>query len=147
MAVQAYEALGDEKNALAASRRCLERCEKILRVEPDHGGALGFFVTSLADLGEADRARAWAKRAVLFDPDNLRLRYNLACALSKLRDADTAIELLAGVLPKVNAGWLHWTQVDTSLDPIRDDPRYEALIVDAEARLAGSPKEPKNGKV
>ena len=125
---QVYEAIGDKKNELAAARRCLERCEKILRVEPDHGGALGFLVTSLAYLGETERAREWTKRAILFDPDNTRLHYNLACAMAKLRDADTAIDLLMGVVPKVNSGWLRWMHVDTSLDPIRDDPRFKALV-------------------
>jgi adenylate cyclase len=138
MVIQAYEAVGDTKNALAAARRCIERCEKILRTEPDHGGALGFFVTSLADLGETDRAREWAKRAVLFDPENVRLHYNLACALAKLRDADMAIDLLEGVAAKVNSSWVAWMGVDTSLDPIRDHPRYKAMITTAEARFAQS---------
>ena len=135
MVVQAYDGIGDEQKALIAARRCLELCEKILRSEPDHGGALGFFVSSLADLGEAERAREWAKRAILFDPDNLRLHYNVACALSKLRDADTAIALLKDIVPKVNSGWLRWMQVDNSLDPIREDPRFNTLIATAEARL------------
>ena len=125
---QVYEAIGDKKNELAAAHRCLERCEKILRVEPDHGGALGFLVTSLAYLGETERAHEWTKRAILFDPDNTRLHYNLACAMAKLRDADTAIDLLMGVVPKINSGWLRWMHVDTSLDPIRDDPRFKALV-------------------
>lgn len=136
MVGQVYEALGDTTKVRAAARRSLERCEKLLRVEPDHSGALGFFVTALADLGEADRARLWAKRAILFDPDNMRLHYNVACALAKLRDADTAIDLLEIVVPKVNPGWLAWMQVDNSLDPIRDHPRYKTLIEAAQARLA-----------
>lgn len=135
MVTQVYEAMGDTAKVLSSARRSLERCEKLLRVEPDHGGALGFFVTALADLGEADRARIWAKRAILFDPDNMRLHYNVACALAKLLDADTAIDLLDIVVPKVNPGWLAWMQVDNSLDPIREHPRYKALIEAAQARL------------
>jgi adenylate cyclase len=138
MVVQVYESMGDQKNALAAARRCLERCEKILRSEPDHGGALGFLVTSLADLGEAERAREWAKRAVLFDPDNVRLHYNLACAMAKLHDADTAIDFLEGVVAKVNATWLAWMGIDSSLDPIRDHPRYNSMIAAAQAKLAAT---------
>jgi adenylate cyclase len=137
MVSQVYEALGDIIKVQMAARRSLERCEKLLQVEPDHGGALGFFVTALADLGEADRARLWAKRAILFDPDNMRLHYNIACALTKL-DADTAIDLLEGIVTKVNPGWLAWMQVDNSLDPIRGHPRYKALVDAAQARLAQS---------
>jgi adenylate cyclase len=126
MVVQVYEAIGDVEGAKAASRRAKERCEKILRSEPDHAGALGFFVNSLVDLGEHERAREWCKRAVLFDPDNLRLRYNLACGMAQV-DAEAACDLLEGVVTKVSPGWLKWMDVDNSLDPIREFPRYKAL--------------------
>ena len=135
MVVQAYGGLGDHENELAAARRTKARCEKILAVEPDHSGALGFFVTALADLGEADRAREWARRAVLFDPENTRLHYNLACAMATLGDADAACDLLDGVVHKVTAGWLLWMDADNSLDPIRADPRYVALMARAHAEM------------
>ena len=134
MVVQAYGGLGDRDNELAAARRTLARCEKILAIEPDHGGALGFFVTALADLGEADRAQEWTRRAVLFDPDNTRLHYNLACAMATLGDADAACDLLDGVVDKVNVGWLLWMDADNSLDPIRDHPRFMALMAKASER-------------
>ncbi len=135
MVVQAYNGLGDRDNGLAAARRAMARCEKILAIEPDHGGALGFFVTSLVDLGEADRAREWTRRAVLFDPDNTRLHYNLGCAMATLGDADAACDLLDGVIDKVNASWLLWMDVDNSLDPIRDHPRFIAVKAKASERL------------
>jgi adenylate cyclase len=127
MVVQAYEAVGDEEGALSASRRCLARCERLLHVEPDNSGAMGFLVSSLADLGEAERALEWTKRAVLFDPDNVRLHYNLACAMSKLGEADKAVDLLEGIVGKINPGWAKWIEIDNSLDPIRDHPRYQAF--------------------
>jgi len=135
MVVQAYQALGDRENTLAAARRARARCEKLLAVEPDHSGALGFLVSSLADLGEADRAREWARRAMLFDPDNLRLHYNLACGLAGVHDADAALDLLINVIPRVNGGWLSWIEIDNSLDPIRDDPRFVALMEAARTRI------------
>ena len=134
MVEQAYSGLGDHENALAAARRTLARCEKILAVEPDHGGALGFFVNALASLGEADRAREWTGRAKLFDPDNVRLHYNLACAMATLGDAVAACDLLEGVVERVNASWLLWIGADNSLDPIRDHPRFVALMVVARQR-------------
>src|SRR5262249_20159234 len=125
MVVQAYEALGDVAGTRMASLRAKERCEKLLRIEPDHGGALGFFVNALVDLGEHERAREWCKRAVLFDPDNVRLLYNLACGMAKI-DPDAACALLEGIVAKVSSGWLKWMDVDNSLDPIREIPRYKA---------------------
>jgi adenylate cyclase len=137
MVTQVYDAIGDSEGMQRAARRSLERCQKILRVEPDHGGALGFLVNALADLGEAERAREWAKRAVLFDPDNARLHYNLACAMAKV-GPDTAFELLEGIQTKVNRGWLGWMDVDNSLDPIREHPRYKAFHAAVEARLSAA---------
>ncbi|HEY2179677.1 MAG TPA: TIR domain-containing protein [Caulobacteraceae bacterium] len=134
MVVQAYQAIGDEVNAKAASRRAMARCERILAIEPDHSGALGFLTSALADQGEADRARQWARWAVLFDPDNPRLHYNLACALAKLKDADRACELLEGVVDQITGGWLGWIEADTDLDPIRGHPRFVALMARAKAR-------------
>lgn len=142
MVIQAYDALGDRAQSLAASRRCLARCERVLAVEPDHGEALGFFVSALADLGQADRAREWARRAVLFDPDNMRLRYNLACAMATLRDADAAVDLLDAVVDQVSAGWVDWMGKDNSLDPIRDHPRFEALMRRAKVRASAGVGDP-----
>ncbi|MFT3722616.1 MAG: TIR domain-containing protein [Hyphomonadaceae bacterium] len=136
MVVQAYQAIGDTQNGLAAARRCLAVCEKVLAAEPDHSEALGFLVSSLSDLDEPDRARDWARRAMLFDPDNMRMHYNIACAMAGLKDVDAACDILDRVVPVVNAGWLAWMEKDTSLDPIRDAPRFNALMQQAKARWA-----------
>ncbi len=136
MVVQAYQGIGDTENALAASRRVRARCERVLAVEPDHSTALSFFVNALADLGESERARAWARRATLFDPDNARLHYNLACAMASLHDANAACDLMDGIIDRVSKGWLLWMGQDNSLDPIRDHPRFVALMERAHARFA-----------
>ena len=136
MVSQAYEAVGDTVAALAAHRRALAQCEKILADEPDHGAALGFLVTSLASLGMADRARDWTRRALLFDPDNARLNYNLSCAMATLGDADLTVQLLDPLIDKVNAGSLRWFQSDNSLDPVRQHPKFVALSERLARRLA-----------
>ena len=135
MVVQGYEALGESKATEAANRRALARCEKILADEPDHSGALGFLVTALAGLGHAERAREWTKRALLFDPDNARLHYNLACAMASLGDADTAVDLIEPWIDTVSHGWLLWMRSDNSLDPIREHPGFVALMSRGARRL------------
>jgi TolB-like protein/Tfp pilus assembly protein PilF len=135
MVVQAYEALGQREAIMAAERRAMARCEKILADEPDHSGALGFLVTSLAGLGQADRAREWTKRALLFDPDNARLHYNLACAMARLGDADAAVNLIEPWIDRVSHGWVLWMQRDNSLDPIREHPRFVALMARGACRF------------
>ena len=138
MVCQVYEALGDRENLLAAARRARDRSEKLLAVEPDHGGALGYLVTALSLLGETERAHEWARRAVLFDPDNIRLHYNLACSMVTLGDPQAACDLLDGIIDKVSAGYLRWMAADSDLDPIRSDPRFIAIMARGAARFSGA---------
>jgi adenylate cyclase len=73
---------------------------------------------------------------VLFDPDNMRLHYNLACGLAELGDADAACDLLDGIIDKVSASWLLWIEADNSLDRIRNHPRFAAVVARGASRFA-----------
>jgi adenylate cyclase len=139
MLVSSYSALGDKEGARRAARRALERCEKIVAVEPDNGSAMGFAVGALAALGEVERAKEWAERALLLDPDNINLRYNFACSLiTDLHDFDAALDMLAPRFETMGIEVLNWVKTDPDLDPIRDHPRFKAMVAGAEARLAQS---------
>jgi adenylate cyclase len=139
MLVSSYGALGDKEGARRAARRALERCEKIVAVEPDNGSAMGFAVGALAALGEAERAKEWAERALLLDPDNANLRYNFACSLiTDLHDFDAALDMLAPRFETMGIEVLNWVKTDPDLDPIRDHSRFKAMLAAAEARLAQS---------
>jgi adenylate cyclase len=138
MAVQCYEALGDVDGVKSAARRGLERVEKVIVAEPDHGMAIGWGVNALAALHEVDRAKEWMARAVLLEPDNYNLLYNLACSMISLGEMTRAIELLEPVLTRAQKQNLTWVKVDNSLDSIRDDPRFKALVESAEARVAAA---------
>jgi adenylate cyclase len=137
MLVSCYNAIGDKEGARRAARRALERCEKIVAVEPDNGSAMGFAVGALAALGEAERAKEWAERALLLDPDNINLRYNFACSLiTDLHDYDAALDLLGPRFERMGIEVLHWVKSDPDLDPVRDHPRFKAMLAAAEKRLA-----------
>ena len=138
MAIQSYQAVGDIDGAKSAARRCLERVEKAIVAEPDHGLAIGWGVSALVALHEVDRAKEWTARARLLDPDNTNLNFNLACNMVALGEFYTALELLAPIITRAQRQNLVWFESDTSLDPIRDDPRYQALVAEAEARLAST---------
>ena len=138
MTIQCHEAKRDFDAAKSAGRRTLERVERAIVAEPDHGTALGWGVIALAVLGDAERAKEWAERAMLLDPDNRNLSYNLACSMVRLRDTDAALKLLERSFNDAQAHNLNWYKIDTTLDPLRDDPRFEAMLAQAEARLATS---------
>jgi adenylate cyclase len=132
-----YTALGDRAGARRAAEMTLKRAEMALAQDRNNSSALGFGAGSLAVMGERERAREWSRRALLIDPDNLVTRYNLGCALSiHLEDADGAIELLGPYFTRGIRADLEYAKTDPDLDPIRDDPRFAAMVAEAEARLA-----------
>ena len=133
-----YKAIGDLDKMRQAARRMLARAERITTQEPDNGMALGYVVVSLCVLGEIERAKDVAKRAMLLDPDNLTMRYNIACGFAALHEFDVALNLLEPVLERDAAETVNWAKVDPDLDPIRDHPRFREMIALAEARLASS---------
>lgn len=144
MAVQCYRAKGDREREKDVARRTLARVEKLLVTEPDHGNAMSFGVTALVSLGEAARAKEWAQRAVLLDPNNRNLRYNLGCSMGHLGEFDAAFDMLEPVFQTAPPQGLVWAKEDNDLDAIRDHPRFKAMIAAAEARLAaeGSTSKP-----
>ena len=90
-------------------------------------------------LGEAERAKEWAERALLLDPDNVNLRYNFACTLiTEFHDFEAALDLLEPVFEKWRIEAVNWSKTDPDLDLIRDHPRFKAILAAAEARLAQS---------
>jgi len=129
-----YAAVGDKERQRRATALVVAAAEKAIAADPGNGYAMGFIVLTLAQLGEAERAKAWAERAVLLDPGNQNMRYNFACAFAQLNDADTTLDLLEPVLAQ--SRYLSYTKSDPDFDPIRHDPRFKTVIAAAEARLA-----------
>ncbi len=135
MMIQCYTGIGDPEGAKNAARRALARIEKIVAAEPEHGSAMGHGAGILAFLGEPERAKEWAQRALLLDPTNSNLRYNLACTMVIMRDAEAAIDLLEDLLAEPTTQIMLWAANDNDLDPIRDHPRFKAMMEKAKVLL------------
>jgi adenylate cyclase len=137
MIVSCYKAIGDAEGAALAARRALERTEKIIAQDPDNGSAMSFAVAALAVLGETERSKEMAERAMLLDPDNLNMKYNFACMLvTDLHDHEAALDLLEPLFGSIRTEVIHWVKTDPDLDAIRNHPRFMAMLVSAEKRLA-----------
>lgn len=135
MVIQCYESLEEFDDAHKASKRAIERIEKIIAVEPDHGNALGLGTGALMRLGQTDRAKEWAARAYLLDPDNINLQFNIACAMLRGGEVEIGLNSIAGFIDRISEGALKWMRTDTDFDTVRDDPRFIAMLAKAEAQF------------
>ncbi|MGH6993550.1 MAG: TIR domain-containing protein [Caulobacteraceae bacterium] len=140
MLVSCHAALGDAAAARLAAKETLARAVAALARDRSNGSALAYGAASLAVLGETERARDWVRRALLIDPDNMTVRYNLACALSlHLGEVDGALDLLGPYLAQTTSfADVALAESDPDFDPIRQDPRFKAMLAEAEARLAAA---------
>lgn len=131
-----YKALDDEAGMRATAQKIWARAEKVLARDYANLGGIGCGVSALAALGQVERARALLDRALLIAPDNGRMLYNFACGLSAfIGDYDAALELLEPVFKECSAGLLRHVEHDPDLDPIRQDPRFVAMVGAAAKRL------------
>ncbi|WP_347718686.1 TIR domain-containing protein [Sphingomonas sp.] len=137
-----YMALDDLANLDRIARITIARVEKEVAQDPTNGSAIAMGVGALCAIGDANRARDWIDRAMLMDPENNSMRYNLACSLSiHLHDFETALELLEPYFAQITMTQLRHLDVDPDFKELREVPRYQDMHSAAEARLkaAGQP--------
>jgi adenylate cyclase len=127
--VAAYRSLGREGDRLRCARLAVERAERGLAEHPEDSSPAQFGAIALTSLGERDRAREWAHRAISMEPDDIEAQYIVASAYAQIGDLDQAMDLLekAHRLPNL-VELLSWTKNDPDLDPLRNHPRYRAMI-------------------
>ena len=132
-----YLGVQDETGAVDAARRTLDRAEMALSKDPTNGAALAAGASSLMMISEVDRAKDWLQRALLLDPDNLMVRYNVACSLTfRNADLEGAIELLGPYFERIDSpGNILHAEIDPDMDALRDDPRFKSMMAQAKQRL------------
>jgi adenylate cyclase len=137
MLISCYRETGDRDLLLRAVQTTIDRTEKAIATDPSNATVLAAGVTALAAIGEDQRAKDWIDRALLLDPDNNIMRYNLACALATdLQDPDRAIEVLEPYF-RTTLGVTHirHAEVDPDLNSLRSDPRFKQMLAESRERL------------
>jgi adenylate cyclase len=121
----------------AAARMTLERAESAVTKDPSNSHALAAGVGALAIFGEEERAKEWIQRGLLLDPDNLSMRYNLACTLSaELNDDEGALDVLEPFFNRVtSAAHIKHLEADPDFEPVRNHARFREGLAKAKERL------------
>lgn len=128
LVVQTLSSLGRSADEIRqAAIRAVAAVEHRLELEPNDGRALSIGAAVAARLGLADTVRDWTKRALAARPGEFGIIYCLACAYSQLGDREEALRLLDEAVHS-GRGNLSWIEKDADWEPLRDDPRFIAII-------------------
>jgi adenylate cyclase len=126
--VAIYRSLGRDGDTAPAAREGIERAQRELTLHPENPRPAYLGAIALAELGEMDRAREWASRALAIDPDDVLVRYNVSCFHARVGDSEQAIDLLEQLLPHANHETKAWVKHDSDFDAIRSHPRWQKVL-------------------
>jgi serine/threonine protein kinase/Flp pilus assembly protein TadD len=126
---QTHQKLGKRAMAAANLKKSVEAVKKHLAFHADDARALYLGAAGLVDLGELEVAQEWVAKALQIDPDDALVLYNVACIYAQLGDYDQSLTCLERSF-KISGSttFLSWMKNDPYFDPVREHPRYKALV-------------------
>jgi serine/threonine protein kinase/Tfp pilus assembly protein PilF len=124
---QAYKSLGKDEEKELHLRRGLVLMAGSLELNPDDARAANLAAGVYGSLGESENAIKFAERSLAIDPEDPMLLYNVACMYATLGRNDQAISCLERAVDK-GFGHREWIDNDPDLKPIRESPRYQAIV-------------------
>ena len=136
-----YTFLNDKEKAVSAFKRARPIAEKALRESPSDASRHIILGMILAGLGEKQLAIAEGKRAVELLPesedalDGPKTTVALAQIYTWTGETDQALQLLERSLITPNGVTIPFLRLDPMWDPLRSDPRFQALIDRHEAKV------------
>jgi TolB-like protein/Flp pilus assembly protein TadD len=131
--MQAHSRRGDEAKVREFAEISAEGWAARIAQDPEDAQSYGLLGVSLAYLGRAEEAVEAGERARVMRPmerdaaDGPYLQFQVARIHILVGDHETALDLLEPVLQVpfyLSPGWL---RVDPTFDPLRGNPRFEAL--------------------
>jgi TolB-like protein/cytochrome c-type biogenesis protein CcmH/NrfG len=130
----AEKGLGDENHARAAFVKAKTALEENAKDKPDDPDAVVQLAKVHAWLGEREAALAGAQRAMQLRPESKdafegpAMTAQAAEIYAILGDKDHAIDLLDGLMSRPSDLTVNGLKLNPAWDPLRKDPRFQALI-------------------
>jgi serine/threonine protein kinase/tetratricopeptide (TPR) repeat protein len=122
-----YRCLGREDDAETWYRIALRNLDKRLELHPDDSRAVYLKSATLIELGFHEEGLMWADKSFEADPRDPYIIYGVACSYSRVGRLEEAVDYFE---KSVSCGFAHkdWIEQDADLDPIRELPRFRAIV-------------------
>jgi len=119
--------LGRHDEARKVFQRSLEFTTEYLALNPDDARSYVLGAGAFARLGETERAKEWAERAISLAPDDDAILYNAGCALAVVGEEERALDALEHAIGAGLAGG-DWVPQDPDWEQLRENARFQRLV-------------------
>jgi adenylate cyclase len=122
-----YRGRGQASEREAIQRRGIELARRQLAREPDDVRAMYLCAGALVECGSEEEGLSLLQRALEMAENEPSVLYNAACVFAQTGRRERALETLEACL---RGGWGNpeWIAQDADFDPLRGDPRFEAIV-------------------
>jgi adenylate cyclase len=127
LAVLALQRCGDAQEIREAVEDATRRCRRRLDLLPDDTRALTLGAGALATAGEAAEAVVWLEHALALRPDDIMVLHNAGCTFAALGEIDRALDVFEKRF-SLGTAFADWINNDPDFDPIREHPRFKAML-------------------
>jgi adenylate cyclase len=125
VSIGVYDSLGDSDRAVRAAKDGAHAASVYVEQHPENSRAWMLGATAFLRLGETDKAMQFAEAALDADPDSESTHYNGACFYALAGEIEKALDCLENSSTFNDPEWI---DNDSDLDPLRDEPRFKALM-------------------
>lgn len=125
VSIGVYEQLGDSEGMLQAAKDGARAASRYVEQHPENARAWTLGASAFLQLGERDKAMKFAEAAVRADPDSEDTLYNNACFYARAGEIEMALDCLEHIERAADPDWM---DNDSDLDPLRGEPRFQALM-------------------
>jgi tetratricopeptide (TPR) repeat protein len=126
---QAWYNRGVALSDLGRIEEAISSYDQAVKIKPDYHEAWNNRGVALSDLGRIEEAISSYDQALKIKPDSPNAFYNKACCYALQGNVDQAMENLQQAMNLYPEKYREMAKTDSDFDSIREDKRFQALIV------------------